>query len=299
MQATNNVLKETYKSPADVHCSPKMHHHAEKDSTCFSHGELKMLAGEFNKRSEKKIKGTKKEIATELLKAYKPICDKSQYCWIKQTLSNTSKISKLESNFRIPMPESWVKDQNTWLNTYDILYVMKQYEELHKEFIFLNVTPIDFAEKNSSGRCIGDMLCDFDVHDLMNKGKTRFGIVFNTDTSRGPGQHWCTVYCNLNPKKPNYGIYFYDSVANPCPRQIKAFMKKVVDQVNDPKFESKENKIQRQTGGSECGMFCIVYLTQCLKHIKHDVICERMGKDDFINSLRKILYSPNHKPKQV
>lgn len=290
----NNVLKETYKNPTELYCSPKKYNNAEKNSTCYSHSELKMLAGEFNKHSsDKKIKGkTKKELAAELLKAYKPICDKNQYCWIKQTLTNTNKINKLESNFRIQMPYSWIDDQNTWLNTYDILYVMKQYEELYKDFSFLTVTPIDFAERNSSGQCIGDMLCDFDIKNLLAQKKTRFGIVFNTDPSTAQGQHWETCYCNLNPKKPNYGIYFYDSVANPCPRQIKTFMKKIVDQVNDPKFESKENKIQKQASDFDCGMFCIVFLTQCLKNIKFDEICKRMHTDKKINELRRVLYRP-------
>jgi hypothetical protein len=287
-----NVLKETYKNPTDIHCSPAKYNRAEKDQTCFSHDELKLLANEFNKHSDKKIKGTsKKEIASELLKAYKPICNSDQYCWIKQTLSNSNKINKLEQNFRIQMPISWEKDKYTWLNTYDILYVMKQYEELYTDFEFLTVTPSDFSDKNSSGKCIGDMLCDFDVH---NFNKKRFGIVFNTGSSFSSGEHWQALFCNLNNKLPNYGIYFYDSVANPSSHKIKTFMKKIKDQVNDTKFELKENKIQSQYGGSECGMFSIIFLTQCLKNIKFDEICKRMHNDKKINELRMILYRPRH-----
>ena len=294
-----SILKETYKNPADIHCSPKMHEHAEKDRTCFSLEELKLIVAEFNKKSEpaKQITATtKKGMVAALLKAYKPICDKNQYCWIKQTLAhNTSKLNKLESNFRVKMPNEWVNNQNTWLNTYDILYVMKQYEELYKDFVFLNVTPIDFAEKNSFGRCIGDMLCDFNVKDLLARQKTRFGIVFNTDPSTRGGQHWIMIYCNLDSKKPNYGIYFYDSVASPAPHQVKTFMKKIVGQVpeeNRSAFECKENKIQRQYSNYDCGMFCIVFLTQCLKNIKFDIICKNMYTDEKINSLRKVLYRP-------
>jgi hypothetical protein len=294
-----NLLNNTYKDSSEVRCSPAMHKHAEKDRTCFTHGELKLIASEFNKKSEtKKIKAkTKKELATELLKAYKPICDKDQFCWVKHTLTNSGKISKLEENFRVEMPAEWEREPRTWLNTYDILYVLKQYEKLHKDFVFLNVTPIDFAEKNSFGRCIGDMLCDFDIHQLLAKKKTRFAIVFNTDTHERNGAHWIVSYCNLNPKVPNFGIYYYDSVANPTPKQIKVFMDKVVAQVNDPKFERKENHIQAQRAGTECGMFSIVFVTQCLKNIKFDEICKKMKHDDYINSLRKILYRPRHNPK--
>ena len=46
-------------------------------------------------------------------------------------------------------------------------------------------------------------------------GKEKIGIIFNTDYSTGPGEHWVSFYVDLigrnRKKKP--GIYFFDSVA--------------------------------------------------------------------------------------
>ena len=261
---------------------------AQKDKTCFKHGELKLLAKEFNKQSAKKIKiGPKKKMVNDLLKSFQGVCSDNQYCWIKQIIKDVGKKVELEKAFRPEKPTTWKMDRHTWLNTYDILYVMKQYEELYKDFVFLNVVPRDFASREN-GTCIGDMLCDFDVRKL---DKKRFGIVFNTDDSHHGGMHWNALFCNLDNKKVNYGVYFYDSVGDKAMPEVRAFMKKIVDQVGDKDFEMKENKIQKQFGNSECGMFSIVFLTQCLKNIKFDLICKRMPTDAEINRIRDVLFT--------
>lgn len=291
-------MTDIYKDPSELHCSPKSYKFAEKHNTCYSHNELKLLAKEFNKKSPKKITGkNKQELVQKLLTAYEDICDKHQFCWIKQTLTNPNNVAKLEKSFRPQKPISWNKNRYTWLNTYDILYVLKQYEELYKDFAFLGVYSIDFASKDNFGNCIGDIMCDFDIRRHLNN-KTSFGVVFNTDPSYKGGQHWISLFCNFNPKKKNYGIYFYDSVASPAPREVKAFMTKIEDQVKTlnikKKFEKKENKIQKQFDNYDCGMFSIVFITQCLKNkYTYDYICKNMHRDEKVNKLRDVLYRPN------
>jgi hypothetical protein len=308
-----NAKNLPYRDPTELHCSPKAHKYAEKDSTCFTLSELKLLANEFNKRvtdPTKKIKATTKiDLVKALLKSYEKICNKHQFCWIRQTLSDSDKISELEKSFRPKKPEAWDKNNNTWLNTYDILYVMEQYQYLYKDYTFLGVYPIDFSQRDGFGRCIGDMLCDFNLEKtILSKKKKRFGIIFNTDPSTAGGSHWIGLYCNLNPLKPNYGIYYYDSVANPTPNEVVNFMKLVSKQVDDLKlkthktfqnknFEFKENKIQRQFSNYDCGCYQLIFQTQCLKNIPFNVICNRMNTDNAVNRFRNILYRPNYRPK--
>lgn len=290
-------MEEVYHNASELHCSPRRAHaFAEKNSTCFNHKELKLLAGEFNKRRPRSehIKGrTKKELVEQLLVAYKHICDKHQFCWIKQTMTDPEKIAKLEKAFRPKKPESWDENHNTWLNTLDIMYVMEQYEGLHKDYAFLGVFPIDFAEHDTFGKCIGDVMCNLDVRKF---DKKRFAIVFNTDPSYKGGQHWICVFCDLRPKSKNYGIYYYDSVANAPPREITEFMARTVDQVGDIKFKAYENKVQRQFSNYDCGVFVQVFITQMLKNIhKFKYVCEHMHKDKEINKIRDVLYRPNLK----
>jgi hypothetical protein len=171
-----------------------------------------------------------------------------------------------------------------------------QYEHLHKDFKFLGVHPIDFAVKYD-GYCIGRYLCDFDIKKLGKK--KRFAMVLNLDRHDQSGSHWVALYCNLNPRNKNFGIYYYDSVASPAGDEVTAFMASICEQVQRyhprlaKKFERMENTIQRQFKNTECGMFCIVFLTQCVKNTyTFQEICEKMKNDDEINKIRDIVFRP-------
>lgn len=287
----------------NLHCSPYNHvKYGEKDGTCYSQDDLKKIAKEYNKTASKKIPIDlpKKVLHTKLKEGFKNICT-HESCWIGRKTTN---LRELKTSFRPEKPQEWYDNRGTWLNTYDILLVMNQYQILYKDFKFVGVYPIDFTKSNSTGRCIGDSfkergnssqytLCNFDVKALMKEKKKRFAMVLNLDEHDEPGSHWVSIYCNLNPKKENYGIYYYDSVANEPETEILEFMKFVKKQVNDPKFKLKYNTTQKQFKNNECGMFSLIFLTQCLKNVPFNFICKHMKTDDEINKLRDILYSPS------
>jgi hypothetical protein len=225
----------------DIHCSPNRHQHGTKHGTCFKRSELDLIVKTFNNKNPNnpinpKLK--KKDIAKILLEEYRKVCNKSQFCWISKLLDDSEHKKSLMKAFRPEMPSSWKEDPKTWLNTYDILYVLKQYEELYKDFEFLGVYSIDFFMKNSSNNCIGNdfgnNMCELNIKDLLKKGKKQFGVVFNTDTSNGSGEHWFAMYCNFgNSKKHNYGIYYYDSVASiPDKEYIIPFVKNIQNTLN-------------------------------------------------------------------
>ena len=288
----------------EKHCSP--YHsvkHASKDGTCYSLSNLRTIAREYNKlvSDDKKIhlNQSKKALYTSLEEAFQDVCS-TELCWAKQLEYPSMK--NVMAAFRPPKPKEWNQDPRTWLNTYDILDVLKQYEVLYKDFKFLGVFSIDFIETNpETQRCIGDFMCSFRIESVLEEKKKRFALVLNLDKHSGPGIHWMSVYCNLNPKKPNFGIYYYDSVANKTPKEVEKFMNIIKTNVETvfpskiaSKFQVESNKIQKQTKDTECGMFSIVFLTQCLKHIPFDYICQHMKTDDEINKLRDAIYSPFH-----
>lgn len=276
-----------------MYCSPSHHKHIKK-GTCFSPKELNMLAKEINEKEKRTIVKGKDKKKT-ITKYFENVCQDKEYCWLTQLNYDTRK--KLESAFRPLKPRSWYNNPRTWLNTDDIQYVMSQYELLHKDFKFLGVHPIDFAEKKDDV-CIGYDLCDFDIRNL--KKHKRFAMVLNLDHHNEPGSHWVAIYCSLYQRKQNFGIYYYDSTSNQHGPEINAFVNKVKEQVKrdfKPKiasrFEFKVNTQQHQFKNTECGMFCIVFLTQCVKNIKFEEICERMKHDDDINAIRDVLYRPH------
>lgn len=290
-------------------CSPARQTNSAKDKnnkTCMNLDELKTLANDFNKSSTNKIKVSvsKKAIVRQFKEKLGAMCGTAEHCWVQQDFVSSQTRNKiLNKAFRPLKPKEWYKNRKTWLNTYDIQKVMKQYEEKYKDFWFIGVFPIDFNEKDEHGYCVAPEMCSFDVSSVIDKKKKRFGMVLNLDRHDQSGSHWVAVYCGLDPKKSNFGIYYYDSVAYPPPKQVAMFMKLVEKQVNQmygkdvgKRFAMRYNKIQKQFDNYDCGVFSEVFLTQVLKRIPFDDVCRRMKTDREINMLRDVLYTPSQVP---
>jgi hypothetical protein len=282
-------------------CSPARQ--SSKDKTCMNLEELKSLANDFNRTSNNKIKvsASKKKIVKQFREKLGKTCGSAEYCWVQQSfVSPQTKTKILAKAFRPLKPKQWYKNRKTWLNTYDIQKVMKQYEDKYKDFWFIGVFPIDFSEKDEYGYCVSPEMCAFNISKVVEKRKKQFGMVLNLDRHDQSGSHWVAVYCNLDPKKENYGIYYYDSVAYPPPKQVGSFMKLVEKQVCEvhgaevgKRFAMRYNKVQKQFDNYDCGVFSEVFLTQILKQIPFDNICKRMKTDREINALRDVLYTPS------
>lgn len=288
------------KSPAP--CSPSHYINFQNSGTCYSFSDLKLIRDVYNEQNQanpiSKAKfRTKQTLYEELRRRFEGKCGEIESCWIDTINIAYNKKKELEESFRPKKPREWYNNRRTWLNTYDILYVMEQYEKKYKNFKFLGVYPIDFNARNSSGSCIGNIMCSLHVRDLLNQKKKRFGIVVNTDPHNRGGQHWFSIYFNIDPKIKNFGIYYYDSVAYPPEKEMTAFMEQIKSQIYEvypehiaKKFEVKHNTERRQYKNTECGVFSIIFLTQCLKNIPCTDICKRMFTDDQINAFRDSLY---------
>ena len=272
--------------------------------TCLTYKELRMIAEDYNNTTRDpsrriKITRNKSKLHEDIRTALQSYCDE-EHCWIEQDFLSGNKRRVLDDSFRPKTPKAWYKNRRTWLNTFDILNVMKQYESLYKDFWFLGVFPIDFTSFYPSGSCIGEAACSLQIADILaTRKKRRFAMVLNLDDHSQSGSHWVAVYCGLDPKKPNFGIYYYDSVAHPPPKEVRAFFTKIQDQIKAhydaptaARFQVKHNTVQKQFKNTECGMFSIVCITQLLKNIDFQFVCEHMRKDDGINEIRDIVYRP-------
>jgi hypothetical protein len=289
-------------------CSPGRFEMGQKDNTCMSVQELQNIARDYNEKhtgknnsKQVKIVNDKSKLVEELKEKLGSTCGGADHCWVQQDfVSEETRQKILQKAFRPLKPKAWYNNRQTWLNTYDILKVMKQYEDKYKDFLFLGVFPIDFASNDEYGNCVAPLMCNFDMKKVIGKGKKRFGMVLNLDRHDQSGSHWVSLYCNMQPRKKNFGVYYYDSVAYPPPREVASFMqqmekesynvfsKKVAD-----RFAMRYNKVQKQFNNYECGVFSEVFLTQILKDVRFDDICRRMHTDEDINKLRDVLYTPS------
>lgn len=284
----------------ELFCSPDRA--AKSSQSCLLLRDLKAIASDLNKAlpKSKRIKpGSHAAMHKQLNDVLYDKCQSKEFCWIQQDFLHPTKRAMLEKAFRPVKPRSWYENSRTWLNTFDILNVMEQYEALYKSFKFMGVHPIDFQKTYDNGRCIGESLCTFNIAQLLKQGKTHFGMVLNQDYHHQSGSHWVAIYCNLDPKKKNFGIFYYDSVANEAQQEVIEFFKEIKEQVKSvlpkdaKKFKVEYNKVQKQFKNTECGMFSIIFLTQCVKQ-KYDFnfITKNMFNDDQVNHVRNIIYRP-------
>jgi hypothetical protein len=296
-----------------LYCSPSRHNMGVQDKTCMTVNELREVAKDYNEFVEKmgiektkkvKLSSDKQDLVKQMNDYLTPHCrgdKKGDHCWVQQDFVAPDLRNKiLDKAFRPLKPNSWYKNRQTWLNTYDILNVMNQYQDKYKDFLFLGVFPIDFQEVNEYGQCIATDMCGFKLSKMLSKGKKRFGMVLNLDRHDQSGSHWVALYCNLSSRRKNFGIYYYDSVSNTPPKEVAEFMKGVEKQTYEvfskkvaDRFAMRYNKIQKQFDNYDCGVFSEVFLTQILKDIPFDIICKKMKTDREINALRDVLYTPS------
>lgn len=284
------------------YCSPKAS--STHSTSCFNYDTLLLLARLYNNNHDDKIDigqmKTKRKLWLSLNDKLSSQCGSKETCWIEQPfVIKSSQKDLIEKNFRPKKPFSWKKNPREWLNTYDIMDVVKQYEDADKLYHFVGVFPVDFASKNiSNGQCIVQEMCQLNLHDQWVKGIRKIGIVFNLDRHDQSGSHWTSCYIGLDPKRRNFGVYYYDSVASNPPKEISKFMKDKQSELLKihkktlKKTEYRINKIRKQYKSTECGIFSILFQILMLKY-SFDKVCESMGFDDDVVKFRDILYRPS------
>ena len=245
-----------------IQCSPDNN---ENKYTCYNNDNLEKMKQLWNARHPSNLitSNDTREIWNQLKQNIGSSCNKES-CWLKQKFmeGNVSQ-DLLNYTFSPKSPESWKNNKNEWLSSTDIERVMKQYEKSYNCFDFIGPSPIDYDTHKLYGECVWEELCKFNLTNQIKKGKTKIGIVFNTDPHTKEGEHWICLFINIKKK---YIIYF-DSVGNYTPKQINKFIKNVKNQGNNMnmKFKVFKNKLKHQRKDSECGMYCLHVIIELLK----------------------------------
>jgi hypothetical protein len=189
-------------------------------------------------------------------------------------------------------PGEWEKNPKEWLSSIDIEKVEKEFERIFYAYKFLGAIPIDFDKKSSTGKCVVDALCSTNIKDLFNKGVRKIGIVFNTDKSTGPGEHWIALFADIDPKYENARITYFDSYKTQPEKEIKRLMFRWQEQLDSMKLFSKQtqltfNNTRHQYEDSECGMYCLYFHFCCMAGVP----MEKRIPDEVVRAFRNALYS--------
>jgi hypothetical protein len=278
-----------------LNCSPKPKEEMNNFS-CYTKKDLLKLRDLWNsKHADNKIHSEDpKEIHEKLSNYLSGVC-KKESCWLKRKtdFGENVKTPDLEDSFAPLTPKKWHTNPNEWLSSSDIINVMKQYEDAYTCFEFLGPTPIDFDKKLNKKECVWDELCNFSIAEQLQKGKTKIGIIFNTDTHDKSGEHWVSMFINIKKKQ----IFFFDSTGDKPQQEITKLVEKITQQglkMSPPihfQYDSSEG-IEHQKGETECGIYSLYFIVHLLEDkFTTEYLKTHLLKDEYMEQFRKIYFN--------
>ena len=285
-------------------CAPNIKY---TDGSCFTYTSLQKIANSYNKIYTDKIdiSLSKQMLVKEITKRISQCKEDDQLCWLEvDFIKNTRDNEILKNTFRPLGPQGRFK----WLSTTNINQIIKQYENVYKDFKFLGAVPYDFEDLDFLG------IHNLNFNELIDSGIIKIGMVINLDESWKSGSHWVALFANLS----EHNIYYYDSYGIAPRKRIRHFAKKIArwcynnkinkeiyfdksisddfDIMNDKntKYERllniKYNKTQHQEGNSECGVYSVNFILRLLKGETFEQINKDRLPDETVNECRKIYF---------
>lgn len=181
-------------------------------------------------------------------------------------------------------PMSWKVNDEEWLSSDDIETCQKEYTKLLPDYFFVGCVPIDFDTHSETGKCLVSALCSIDLRDLHKKGFRRVGIVFNTDVSTGPGEHWIAAFCDFRDELDHPQMTYFDSYAQKPEKEVQRLMQRWASQV--PGMELRYNDVRHQYKNAQCGMYCLYFLHCSL----FDIPMNEKIPDDVMAMMRPMFF---------
>ena len=273
-------------------CSPKKKSQV-LDYTCYSKESLFKIRKLWNtKHPDSAIKSNSPKKIWESLHYILGKTCKKESCWLRhKCLKANVDLSILKEDFSPKAPEEWKKNPQEWLTSIEILEFMKQYEKTYENFEFLGPSPIDYDTHKAYGECVWEELCEFSLRDNLKEGKTKVGIIFNTDPHTEDGEHWVAMFMDLDKGK----LYYFDSYGEEIPEQIDKFADNVIKQANSMgrnNFKKYISKKRHQFSESECGMYCLYFIIEMLKGKSFSKFNgKKKIKDKHMIKLRKLWFN--------
>lgn len=259
-------------------CAPNK----ENSFTCFNKKALLKIISKWNKTyNENKITCSNNDSKTllwsKLNNNLKSKCE-NDFCWTEQSFLKDISSKLQKKYFRPKMPTKWYDHSREWLNTLDIDRVMKQYQKKYHDFHFIGAVPMDFDKKLSFGECVIDELCNISLKQLIKKGKTKLGVIFNLDNHDEDGSHWVSLFCDFVKD----AIYYFDSYGYKESDEIRTLITRLQEQGKalNKNISFHVNNNRHQYKNSECGVYSINFIERLLNNESFDDISNIIVKDD-------------------
>ncbi len=282
------------------HCSPTSD---INNGSCLDPDMILKVAKSLNQIIKDKNEYEKIDLNSKTNDIHNEICKlltkitgcSSESCWmnIKKLMEKLGKDKeKFKDSFKPIMPKKWIKDYNTWLRTNDIEESLNQYHNANKQFYFYGALPIDFDD------CSVSDLCSINLKEHISNGIKKIGIVFNTDPHDESGEHWISLFVDIDGTNLNRipGIYYYDSYGNKAPDEIEELVQKLKKQGSkiNKDFKYLYNDYSYQKENYQCGMYAIHFIKEMLKGIPFKKFLDKHKLTDknMLNKRKEYFISP-------
>lgn len=295
--------KQTKHKKNKLHYKPKQCTPFHKDKlpfTCLSKKALLDISNAANK-----VRNNAVNVNLPEKELYKQLCEfieseykcKNEGCWltIKELMKHLqpSNIDSFKDHFRPKLPKELEKDYTNWLSNFDIENVLQKHHNNINDFYFLGVTPIDFRKCS-----VSQELCNLDIKKHRSNGINKMGIVFNTDESSGPGEHWMAMYIDLSgqnlDKQP--GIYFFDSFGSDPSKEIKELIKEIKNSDKQIDYFVSHNDKSFQDNTYACGFYCMHFIEHMLEGYPFRKYLQSGINDE---TMKRYIYQCYLNPKEI
>ena len=300
-------------------CAPDNKSPKVAAQSCFSNQEMMQVKELVNKVNRRPIitANDPTGVYHQMRANYAPLCgNQKERCWLKKAGIKETEYTDLFENFKPEQPDEWKEKPNAWLSNIDIEKVLHDFEwvdrdkKIPSDFKVLGAAPIDF-DKKINGKCVTPELCDFDVAKFLTKTtfkrkqKTKIGIVLNTHPHTRGGEHWISVYVDLD----NLILMFFDSTGNSPPLQVVHLMQRIETYMRG--LENKKNltlikprsQMTHQSKNTECGIYTLFFIVSMLTgkvefedvvrppRQRHEIFSKDfLLKDEYIQQYRDVYF---------
>jgi hypothetical protein len=150
---------------------------------------------------------------------------------------------------------------------------------------------MDFDSKVGFGQCVINELCNIKLASLLEKGKRKLGVIFNLDKHTQSGSHWVAMWARFpGTETSSKGeICYWDSYGMRPNPEVVVLMNRLESQAKalGHPVVININKRRHQYKNTECGVYCIYFLTSFLEGRAFKDIVDNIIGDDKMFEKRK------------
>lgn len=259
---------------------------------CFDRNALIEIADAINRKERAQrisLKKSRNALWNEIRNYFAGSCSSRdgnvELCWAKKVkqFSGSQNGGNSEKNLDMYFKPSGPANRRTPLYTSDIDNALKRLEVKYPNFLFMGAVPIDFDRVIRS-------YSNINICKLNRSGKSKVGFVFNLDKSTQDGSHWVCAFLDI----ANRYIGFIDSYGM-CPPepQIQKFISRLQQQAKQCigiDLTVKCSTTEHQQLNTECGMYCVYFITQLVKGRSWDNVTRTITRDKVVAEFRKKVF---------